>query len=55
MDLEAEESRLPRVQVSGSFFLEPESAPDAISTALEDFPAGSEEATLAHAVRRALP
>lgn len=53
VDLEAEEGQLRWVQVSGDFFLEPESALDAINAALEGLPAGSDEATIAGWVRRA--
>lgn len=54
VDLEMAEGRLTTVQVSGDFFLEPDSALDAINAALEGLPADSSAAALAAAVRDAL-
>ena len=55
VDLDVENDRLARVQVTGDFFLEPESALDDICRALEGQPADAGTATLASAIRSALP
>lgn len=54
VDLDRVDGRLAGVQVSGDFFLEPDSALGTINGALEGQPADSEEATLAGAIRDAL-
>ena len=54
VDLDIDAGRLANVQVSGDFFLEPDSALEAINRALEGQPALSDEATLAAAVQQAL-
>ncbi|WP_234987651.1 biotin--protein ligase [Novilysobacter spongiicola] len=54
VDLTVEEGRLRRVQVSGDFFLEPDSSLDAINRALEGLPADSSEDQLATAVAEGL-
>ncbi|TAN06343.1 MAG: biotin--protein ligase [Rhodanobacteraceae bacterium] len=53
-DLEVDAGRLCRVQISGDFFLEPDSALDVINAALEGQPAGADATQLAHAVERRL-
>ena len=55
VDLDVENDRLARVQVTGDFFLEPESALDDICRALEGQPADAGTDTLAAAIRSALP
>lgn len=65
VDLEIHEDRLAGVRVSGDFFLEPDSALDAINAALCGLPVGTvapagagaqvAEADIAAAVRAALP
>lgn len=45
---------LAQVQVSGDFFLEPDSALEAINAALHGLPAGTDEAALAASVQVAL-
>lgn len=54
IDLTLRDGRLADVQLSGDFFLEPDSALDAINRALEGQPEFADEATLAAAVRAAL-
>ena len=54
VDLDRRDGRLAGVQVSGDFFLEPDSALDAINAALEGVPADSSELALAERVREAL-
>ena len=54
VDLSVEDGRIASVQVSGDFFLEPDSALDAINAALLDLPADSGEVMIAAAVRMAL-
>lgn len=54
IDLAVHDGRLARVQLSGDFFLEPDSALHAINAALEGQPAAAAEATLAAAVHDAL-
>lgn len=54
VDLACVDGRLAGVQVSGDFFLEPDSALGTINAALEGQPADSDEATLAGAIRDAL-
>ncbi|HET8819063.1 MAG TPA: biotin--protein ligase [Xanthomonadaceae bacterium] len=54
VDLDRVDGRLAGVQVSGDFFLEPDSALDVINAALDGQPADSDEATLAAGIREAL-
>lgn len=54
VDLACADGRLAQVQVSGDFFLEPDSALGVINAALTGLPADSSEATLAGAIRDAL-
>ena len=54
VDLDSVEGRLCNVQVSGDFFLEPDSALDTINAALTGLPTDSGEAALAGAIRDAL-
>lgn len=54
VDLAVRDGRLADVQLSGDFFLEPDSALDAINRALEGQPEHADEATLAASVRDAL-
>lgn len=54
IDLEVHAGRLARVQLSGDFFLEPDSALLAINAVLEGQPASSDVAMLASRVRSAL-
>ena len=54
VDLDRVDGRLAGVQVSGDFFLEPDSALDVINRALEGQPADSDEVVLAGAIRDAL-
>lgn len=51
VDLEIEDGVLAAVQVSGDFFLEPDSALDAINAALRGLPADAGEALVAAAAR----
>jgi lipoate-protein ligase A len=55
IDLDVLEGRLARVQLSGDFFLEPDSALDTIDLALDGQSADASELALADAVRAALP
>ena len=54
VDLAVADGHLARVQVSGDFFLEPDSALDTINAALRGLPADASEALLAAAVQVAL-
>jgi hypothetical protein len=54
VDLEVRAGRLAAVQVSGDFFLEPDSALVAINQALDGQPQGAGEAELAAAIEHAL-
>jgi lipoate-protein ligase A len=54
VDLDVRDGRLAQVQLSGDFFLEPDSALRTIDAALEGQPAAAGEACLARAVRDAL-
>ena len=54
VDLATDAGRLSRVQVSGDFFLEPDTSLDAINRALEGLPADSSEDELASAVAAGL-
>ena len=54
VDLEVADGHLAQVQVSGDFFLEPDSALDAIDAALHGLPADANHALLTAAVRMAL-
>ncbi|WP_449425805.1 biotin--protein ligase [Rhodanobacter lindaniclasticus] len=54
VDLEVRDGRLAAVQLSGDFFLEPDSALDAINHALAGQSAHADEAALAAVVRNAL-
>ena len=55
IDLAVRDGRLADVQLSGDFFLEPDSALAAINRALEGQPEHADEAALAHAVHDSLP
>lgn len=55
VDLDVLDGRLAGVQLSGDFFLEPDSALDAINLALDGQSACTGELALADAVRAALP
>lgn len=55
VDLDVHGGRLANVQLSGDFFLEPDSALQAINAALQDQPEHAGEAQLAAAVYAALP
>lgn len=55
IDLEVSDGHLARVHLSGDFFLEPDSALQAINAALEGQRADAGEAALAGVVRGALP
>ncbi|HTM29525.1 MAG TPA: biotin--protein ligase [Rhodanobacter sp.] len=54
IDLDVHDGRLADVQLSGDFFLEPDSALDTINRALEGLPEHADETALAAAVRNAL-
>jgi lipoate-protein ligase A len=54
VDLSVVDGHLAQVQVSGDFFLEPDSALDTIDAALHGLPSDADEALLAAAVRVAL-
>lgn len=54
VDLAVADGQLAAVQVSGDFFLHPDSALDTINAALLGLPADSDEHQLAHAVENAL-
>jgi lipoate-protein ligase A len=54
IDLEIHAGRLQQVQLSGDFFLEPDSALHTINTALEGQPATANEAALANAIQASL-
>jgi hypothetical protein len=54
VDLDRIDSRLCNVQVSGDFFLEPDSALHVINASLAGLPSDSSEAALAGAIRDAL-
>lgn len=54
VDLTVEGNRLDHVQVSGDFFLEPDTALDAINRALEGLPVESSEDGLTQAVAEGL-
>ena len=54
VDLEVADGRLSAVQVSGDFFLEPDSALDTINAALLGLPADRDERQFAEAVENAL-
>lgn len=54
VDLAVADGHLADVQVSGDFFLEPDSALDAMNAALEGLPADASEPLLAAAVHVAL-
>ena len=53
-DLDVADARLVGVRISGDFFLEPDTALDAINQALCGLPADSSEAALTAAVEAAL-
>ena len=55
VDVEVEDGRLAHVRVSGDFFLEPDSALEAIDAAVNGLPAESDAKTIAAAVKDALP
>ena len=50
-DLAARDGHIARAQVSGDFFLEPDSALDAINAALQGLPVDASEALIAASVR----
>jgi lipoate-protein ligase A len=54
VDLDVREGRLANVQLSGDFFLEPDSALRTIDAALEGRPADMDEASRARSIRDAL-
>lgn len=54
IDLGVHDGRLANVQLSGDFFLEPDSALHTINAVLTGQPAGADEATLASALHDAL-
>jgi lipoate-protein ligase A len=54
IDLDVRDGRLADVQLSGDFFLEPDSALDTINRALEGLSEHADETALAAAVRNAL-
>jgi hypothetical protein len=54
VDLAVADGHLAHVQVSGDFFLEPDSALDTINAALHGLPADANEALLTASVRHAL-
>ncbi|SFS19742.1 lipoate protein ligase C-terminus [Dyella sp. OK004] len=54
IDLEIHAGRLQQVQLSGDFFLEPDSALHTINAALEGQPATANEAALANAIQASL-
>ena len=55
IDLDVRDSRIANVQLSGDFFLEPDSALHLINAALTGQPVDASEATLAATVHAALP
>ncbi len=55
VDLRVQDGALREVQVSGDFFLEPDTLLDTINAALEGAPAGQDEAAYAARVQAALP
>lgn len=55
IDLDVRNGHLANVQLSGDFFLEPDSALHAINAALAGQPADTDEATLATTLQHALP
>jgi len=55
IDLDVRDGRLAKVQLSGDFFLEPDSALQIINAALEGQPEQASEMALANVVRDALP
>lgn len=54
VDLRVADGRMHAVQVSGDFFLEPASALDAITAALEGLPVDTDAGALAGTVREAM-
>jgi lipoate-protein ligase A len=54
IDLDVRDGRLAQVQLSGDFFLEPDSALRAVDAALEGLSARTDEADLARVIRDAL-
>ena len=54
-DVDVAGGTIVAAQVSGDFFLEPDSTLDAIDAALHGLPADAGEATIADAVRHGLP
>ena len=55
VDLELDAGHIARVQVSGDFFLEPDTALDAINAALLGLPADVDAGRIAAAVQAGLP
>ena len=54
VDLSLADGRIVEAQVSGDFFLEPDSALDSINASLRGMPADADETMIAAAVRMAL-
>jgi lipoate-protein ligase A len=55
VDLDVEQGRLANFRLAGDFFLEPDSALESINSAVNGLPSQSDAATIASAVRAALP
>ena len=55
LDLELEGGRIAQVQVSGDFFLEPDTALEAINAAVRGLPADADAARISAAVQAGLP
>jgi len=55
VDLEVRDGRIADFRLAGDFFLEPDTALDAIDRAVNGLPAESDAATIADAVKRGLP
>ena len=55
IDLEVDAGKLANIQLSGDFFLEPDSALNAINLALDGRPADMSRTALAELIRTALP
>lgn len=55
MDLDVADGRLQNVQLSGDFFLEPDSAQAQINAALDGMPANSRPEELTAAIEKSLP
>ncbi|MGY1550639.1 lipoate--protein ligase family protein [Microbacterium sp. A588] len=55
VDVEVRDGKLADFRLAGDFFLEPDTALEAINAAVNDLPAESDATTIAAAVRQALP